>query len=665
MHRPAFLITSFLLSAGAMFGLGGDSSRPLRVASPDDAVEIVFRLNESKAPIYSVLFQGITVLADSPLSLDFRQGGLWGPGQKIVNVRQNSHDETYPIVAGKSSQARDHYNQLEIALEESAPPGRRMELQFRAYNDGAAFRYFIPEQPQLKQFELIAERSEFRFPSDYTCWAAQYGKFTTPQEKEFDRISIDRIQPGAIVGLPLTISLGGETTAALTESNLLDYAGMYLEGVAGQPHALVTRLSPLPEGNGVAVRGTAPHYTPWRVLMLGRKPGDLIESNLVLNLADPCALKDTSWIIPGKTVFPWWVNFRAKPPVPSRMTTENQKYYLDFAAEIGAKYLEFEPPWYGDEEEALRHPESLDITKAMPELNMPEILAYARERGVGLIIWVHWKSLRRQIDEAIPLYEKWGAKGMKVDIMDRDDQEMVNFYTEVAQKAAQHHLMIDFHGAYKPTGLRRTYPNIITREGVMGAEYSKWSNRITPLHNVTIPFTRMLAGPMDYTPGGFRNVTAEQFKPDNDLPMAMGTRCHELAKYVVYESPLMMVSDSPETYRGAMGTDFIRQVPTSWDETRVLAGDIAEYIVIARRSGRDWFIGAMTNWTPRHLEVPLTALGKGLWSAEVYADGAEAAKTPTDVSRSQATFNSPGTLRIEMAPGGGWAAHLRQAGKGE
>lgn len=665
MHRPAFLITSLLLSAGAVFGLGGDSSRPLRVASPDGAVEILFRLNSSQAPIYSVLFQGKPVLVDSPLALEFRQGGPWGGGQKIAAVRHGSHDETYPIVAGKSKQARDHYNQLQVALEESAAPGRRIEVQFRAYNDGAAFRYFIPDQPQLKQFELLAERSEFRFPSDYTSWAAQYGKFTTPQEKEFDRISIDRIQSGAIVGLPLTISLGGETTAALTEANLLDYAGMYLEGVEGRLHTLVTRLSPLPDGNGVAVRATAPHYTPWRVLMLGRKPGDLIESNIVLNLSDPCALKDTSWIIPGKTVFPWWVNFRAKPPVPSRMTTENQKYYLDFAAEIGAKYIEFEPPWYGDEEKAVKQPESMDITKAIPELNMPEILEYARQRGVGLIIWMHWKSLRRQMDEALSLYEKWGAKGIKVDFMDCDNQEMVNFYTEVAQKCAQHHLMVDYHGAYKPTGLRRTYPNVITREGVMGAEYNKWSNRITPLHNVTLPFTRMLAGPMDYTPGGFRNVTAEQFKPEYDLPLVMGTRCHQLAMYVVYESPLMMVSDSPETYRGATGTDFIRQVPTSWDETRVLAGEVAEYIVMARRMGGDWFVGAMTNWTPRHLEVPLDALGKGRWTAYIFSDGPEAAKTPTDISHSQTTVNSDSILKIDLAPGGGWAAHLKPAGKGE
>ncbi|MGA3325793.1 MAG: glycoside hydrolase family 97 protein [Terriglobia bacterium] len=664
MRKTAYLLgfLFFIFLMGTR-PVGGISSGPLRLASPDGAVQIIFRLTTGQAPTYSVRFRGKSVVEDSPLSLEFRQGGTWGAGQEITSVRRDAHDETYPIVVGKSSQARDHYDQMIVALRETAAPHRKIELQFRAYSDGVAFRYFIPEQDLLGQFEILSERSEFRFPADYTCWAAQYGSFTTSQEREFDRISLDRIQPGAIVGLPLTISLGGTTTVALTEANLRDYAGMYVEGVAGHPHTVVTRLSPPPDGGGVAVRARAPHYTPWRVLMLGGKPGDLIESNIVLNLSDPCALGDTSWIFPGKTVFPWWPHFKAQPPVPSRMTTENQKYYIDFAEEIHARYMEFEPPWYGPEVQAVRDPESLDITKAIPELDMPEILSYGRQHGVGLIIWMHWKALRKQMDEALALYDKWGAKGIKCDFMDSDNQTMVNFYEEVVRKCAQHHLLVDFHGAYKPTGLRRTYPNLITREGVMGAEYNKSSHRATPLHNVTLPFTRMLAGPMDYTPGGFRNVTAEQFTVNHDYPMVMGTRCHQLAMYVVYESPLMMVSDSPEAYRGAVGTDFIRQVPTSWDETRVLAGEVAEYVVIARRLGKDWYIGAMTNWTPRHLVISLAALGSGNWQAEVYKDGPDAARTPTDIAHLQMTLPSSRPLEIDMAPGGGWAAHLRPLGK--
>ena len=662
MRKTTYLLGLLLivLFAGT-FPLAASSSGPLLLKSPDGAVQVTFSLAAHQAPAYSVTFHGQPVVQDSTLSLEFRQGGVWGAGQEITDVRRDAHDETYPIVAGKSSAARDRYKQMIVSLRETAAPHRQIELHFRAYNDGAAFRYFIPDQEILSQFEILAERSEFRFPADYTCWAAQYGSFTTAQEKEFDRISLDRTEAGAIVGLPLTISLGGTTTVALTEANLRDYAGMYVEGVAGQPHTLVTRLSPLPDSGGVAVRAHAPHYTPWRVLMLGRTPGELIESDIVLNLSDPCAIKDTSWIVPGKTVFPWWVNFKAKPPVPSMMNTENQKYYIDFAEEIRARYLEFEPPWYGPEMQAVRNPLSLDITKAIPELDMPEILSYGREHGVGLIIWMNWRNLRRQMDEALTLYEKWGAKGIKCDFMNSDNQNMVNFYDEVARKCAEHHLLVDFHGAYKPTGLRRTYPNLITQEGVMGGESNKAGNRETPLHNVTLPFTRMLAGPMDYTPGGFRNVTAEQFKVDYDYPMVMGTRCQQLAMYVVYESPLMMVSDGPEAYRSAVGTDFIREVPTSWDETRVLAGEVAEYVVIARRLGKDWYIGAMTNWTPRHLSISLKALGKGNWDADVYHDGPEAARTPTDIAHSPMKLHSNRPVQIDLAPGGGWAAHLKPA----
>ena len=660
MRKAVYLLNLlFIVLLLGITPVAGASSGPLQLASPDGAVQIVFRLTAGQAPTYRVTFHGKSIVEDSPLSLEFRRGGTWAAGQEITGVHRNAHDETYSLVAGKSSQARDHYNQMIVALRETAAPHRKIELQFRAYNDGAAFRYFIPDQDLLGQFEILSERSEFRFPADYTCWARQDGSFTTAQEQEFERISLDRIQPGAIVGLPLTISLGGTMTAALTEANLRDYAGMYVEGVPGHPHTLVTRLSPLPDEKDVAVRARAPHYTPWRVLMLGAKPGDLIESNIILNLSDPCVLSDTSWIIPGKTVFPWWVNFKAPPPVPSTMTTENQKYYIDFAQEIHARYLEFEPPWYGPEKQAVDDPESLDITKVIPELDMPEILSYGRQHGVGLIIWMHWKALRKQMDEALALYAKWGAKGIKCDFMNSDDQSMVNFYEEVAQKCAQLHLMVDFHGAYKPTGLRRTYPNLITREGVMGAEYNKFTKRETPLHNVTLPFTRMLAGPMDYTPGGMRNVTAEQFTINYDYPNVMGTRCQQLAMYVVYESPLMMVSDSPEAYRAAVGTDFIREVPTSWDETRVLAGEVAEYVVIARRLGTNWYIGAMTNWTPRHLSISLAALGNGHWEADVYHDGPDAARTPTDITHSPTILQSSRPLVIDLAPGGGWAAHLK------
>jgi alpha-glucosidase len=393
--------------------------------------------------------------------------------------------------------------------------------------------------------------------------------------------------------------------------------------------------------------------------MIGDQPGDLIESNIILNLNDPCKISDTSWIKPGKVVFPWWPDFKTESPViGNEMTFDNQKYYLDFATEYEIPYLELEPPWYGDERECIKNPEKFDITTPTRSLQLPDLLEYGKERGVHFFIWAVWKNIEQQMNTALPLYEQWGAAGMKIDFMNRDDQDMVNFYHRVLQKAAEHHLMVYFHGAYKPTGIRRTWPNLLTREAVMGLEYNKWTDRITPEHNVTLPFTRMLAGPMDYTPGAFVNVTKDQFKPEYSEPMAMGTRCHQLAMYIVYESPLQMVADCPGNYRGEKSAEFLKIVPTTWDETRVLVGKIGDYIAVARRSGMDWYIGAMTDWTPRELDLSLDFLGENTFYATIYADGNAADENPELVTITKIKLHSKDHLITKLAPGGGVAVHM-------
>jgi alpha-glucosidase len=316
----------------------------------------------------------------------------------------------------------------------------------------------------------------------------------------------------------------------------------------------------------------------------------------------------------------------------------------------------YTPKAYGDDADT-----KADITKSIPEIDLPGLAAYARARNVGLILWLHWITARDQMDKAFPFYERLGVRGVKVDFMDRDDQEMVGFYQRILKKAAAHRLVVDLHGAYKPTGLIRTYPNYLTQEGVLGAEYNKWVARITPTHNLTLPFTRMLAGPMDYTPGGFRNVTKDQFTPRDNAPLVMSTRAHQLAMYVVYDSPLQMVSDSPDAYRGQPGAEFLRVVPASWDETRVLAGEIGEFIVVARRRGKHWFVGAMTNESGRTLQVPRDFLKKGAHSMTEYADSANAATDPKELSTSTKTMRAGETLSIRLAPSGGYAAHLSPA----
>src|SRR5699024_8923315 len=436
-------------------------------------------------------------------------------GLDIVGVERSSRNETYNIVAGKSDSAQSHYNEAEITFREKSSPERRLKIMFRAFDDGIALKYKIPEQPEIENFNIITEKTTFTFPANHKVWIADYGSYNTNQESEFDETVLDSIKKEDIIGLPITVQREDGTLLAITEANLKNYAGMYL-GAGDQKYALTTKLAPLPDSSGVLVSGETPFETPWRTIMLGEDPGDLITSNIVLNLSDPSKIEDTSWIEPGKVIFPWWPDFKTDDPATSgKLNYENQKIYIDFASAHNIKYLEMEPPWYGPERDVIDNPLDYDITQPIPELNFFELIEYAKKRDVRFIIWMHWKALKNQMDEALATYEKWGAAGIKVDFMNRDDQEMVDFYHEVAETAARHNLLVYYHGAYKPAGLRRTWPNVLTREAVLGLEYNKWSDRITPEHNVTLPFTRMLIGPRDYTPGGFSNVTEQQFSVRN------------------------------------------------------------------------------------------------------------------------------------------------------
>jgi alpha-glucosidase len=400
--------------------------------------------------------------------------------------------------------------------------------------------------------------------------------------------------------------------------------------------------------------------------MVGDTPGRLIESTIILNLNSPCVLDDVSWIKPGKAIFPWWPAFFCdKPGVPSALGFENQKYYIDFAGENNIAYLELEPPWYGPEGDCIDNPQKYDITRPDPDLRLPELIAYGKKAGVQLFVWAHWKNVDWHADTAFPLFKAWGAAGVKIDFMNRDDQEMVRWYHTIIKKAAANRLMVLFHGAYKPTGTQRTYPNLVTLEGVLGNEQNKVIDWITPQHTVTLPFTRMLAGPMDFTPGGFRNVAEGEFAPNMKRPRVMGTRCHQLAMFVVYESPLTMVCDDPSAYRGQPGLAFIQQVPTSWDETRIIDGRIAEYIALARRSGDDWYLGAMTDWSPRQMRIPLEFLATGEYEADIYQDGPDADSRAEEIEILHKRVTAGDTLSVRLAKGGGLAVRFWKMNGGE
>ena len=658
--RMTVVLITFLVAGLSMASPRASlGSETLSVTSPDGSLKAEFELKANPQPYlpgvrayYRVSYKGIPVLKDSPLGLDFVGSRPMDRDFEITGSDRQSHSETWEDAFNVRRRVPDHYNQLTIHLRERQAPSRQFDLIFRAFNEGVAFRYFLPEQAALGKFVLAAENTGFYFAKDSSAFALNMGKFNTPNEGEYRHIGLDEIKPSSIINLPLLVHIPGGPWVGVLEADLTDYSGMYVGGVAGVENALVSRLSPTRERMDQAVIGSTPKSTPWRVLLINSRPGALIESNyLILDLSAPQRI-DTSWIEPGKSAWDWWSgSFAKNVDFKPGMNTPTMKHYIDFAAEHHLEYMLVDAGWYPADD----YTHALDILHHVPEVDIPGIIAYGKQKGVKVLLWLYWSALDKQMDEAMALYEKWGAAGIKVDFMDHDDQEMVHFYERCVRKAAEHHLVVDLHGAYKPTGLRRTYPNLLTREGVMGMEYNKWSERVTPEHDVTIPFTRMLAGPMDFTPGAFNNAARGHFVARNLEPMSQGTRAHQLAMYVVYQSPLVMLADYPEAYDHNPGMEFLDKVPTVWDDTKVLNGVPAEYITVARQHGDAWYLGSMTNWDARDLELPLNFLGRSEYGAQIFSDGPDADTVGTSLAISSKRVKAGDKLNVHLAPGGGVA----------
>jgi alpha-glucosidase len=390
---------------------------------------------------------------------------------------------------------------------------------------------------------------------------------------------------------------------------------------------------------------------PWRIIGIAEQDGDLITNQLVYLLAKPSQLEDTSWIKPGKVAWDWYnANNIYGVDFKSGINTETYKYYIDFASQYGIEYVILDEGWY----------KLGNLLQVVPEMNIEELTAYGKQKNVGIILWVVWKTLDDQLEPALNRFEKWGVKGIKVDFMQRDDQPLMNFYHKICREAAKRRMLVDFHGAIRPATMTRTWPNLISTEGVRGLEQNKWSKYSNPEHNVTVPFTRMIMGPMDYTPGAMVNSGSEKnFAATFDRPMSLGTRCHQLAMYVVYESPLQMLADSPSNYlREREAMEFLGPVPTVWDETKVLDARIGDYVVVARRHGREWYVGAMTDWTARELEVDFSFLPEGNFQIESYQDGVNADRFGSDYKKVKSRVTKATRLKIKLAEGGGWAARL-------
>lgn len=631
--------------------------QPVTLLSPDGQIAVRIDTDGDGVLRYAVSRAGDAVLSPSRLRLLPEAGSL--SGEATPGARR-SVDKVEPGVTWKAASARDRFNELavDVALKPGAPGLRWI---FRAYDDGVAFRFVVLPGSGMATLRLRAEDSEFAFAGDSACHGFNAGQFEGPHEGEYDPVSSAHIRSHNLYDAPLLCRTpSGRTAFAIAEADLRDYGGMYLAGREDGLPGVHTRISPRfgePGLIAVAPVGAGGAQSPWRVVMLADTPGRLIESQLVALLNPPPDGRDWRWVQPGKSAWDWWSGPYLPPPAKGGMDMPTLTRFIDFAGESGLAYMMIDEGWCLNSGVSGSAPPDADVTRTRPGLDMPALVRHAGDRGVGLWLWVQWQLLDRQMDEALAQYQRWGIRGIKVDFMNRNDQQMVDFYHRLMEKAAAHHLMVDMHGAYPPTGLARSWPNYLTQEGVLGAEYNKWSRRVTPAHNVTLAYTRMLLGPMDYTPGGFRNMGPQGFAIRFSPPEVQTTRGQALAMYVVYESPLQFVSDSPDAYAGADGFDFVRGAPASWDETRFIAGEVGEWIVLARRKGDQWYVGAMTDGAARTVTVPLAMLGKGRFAAAISEDGDQ----PATLRHRAMQVTAADSIDLRLAPGGGGVIRLAPA----
>ena len=644
-----------LIAAATALGLPGllTSAQAQTVSSPNGA--LVVTVGTSPALNYSVSLRGRPIILPSEIGLAMAGGEVLGKDAAVLQSPppQAIDRVLRPVAPTKRAEIRDRFNECRFDFRGD------YSLVVRAYDDGVAYRFALRRSGEIT---IASEQATFRFPGDPLVYFPEETSLISHQERLYKKLRVSEIKDGQFSGLPILVAAEGGPKVAITESDLSDYPGMDLKpGPRGSlvgmfpAYPLKTQMDRDRTENVVAradyiARTKGTRDFPWRAIVIAEQDGALLDTDIVYRLASPTTMTDTSWIRPGKVAWDWW-NYNNIYGVPFRagVNTETYKHYIDFAAENGLEYVILDEGWY----------ELGNLLKVVPAIDMDALSAYAKQKNVGLIMWVVWKTLDEQMQPALDQFVRWGVKGIKVDFMQREDQWMVNYYERVAREAASRKLLVDFHGAYKPTGLYRTWPNVVTSEGVLGLEHDKWSADSSPDHAATFPFIRMLAGPVDYTPGAMLNATKADFKPIFNRPMSQGTRCQQLAMYIVLESPVQMLADSPSNYRKEPESlAFISKVPTVWDDTRILSAAVGEHMLIARRKGSDWYVGAMTNWTPRDLTLDLAFLGPGSYDAEIFADGPNADRAAVDYSRSQRRVTSAEKMTVHLAPGGGFAARF-------
>ncbi|MCM0668252.1 glycoside hydrolase family 97 protein [Flavobacterium tyrosinilyticum] len=634
------------------------------VSSPNGKIEVKIAVNDKIS--WSISHEKDLILAPSEMSLTLDENQILGKNPVVLNSKKESINTSFETPLYKKKTVKDQYNKLILNFKND------FALEFRVFDDGAAYRFITKKK---KEITVKDEEVVLNFDQDYNTLMPYVRDLRNPKdqfissfESHYENKKISEFAKDTLAFLPFLIDYKNHKKAVFLEADLEDYAGLFVTNNKNKT-GFESRFSKYPtqENNGgfnylnkliteradylVKTKGT--RTFPWRAIVISENDAALANNDMVQKLAEPSTIKDISWIKPGKVAWDWWndwniynVDFKAG------INTQTYKYYIDFASKNKVEYVVLDEGWSIE----------TDIMKHNPNVDLEALIAYAKERNVGIILWASWMALHENIDRVFDNYAKLGVKGFKVDFIDRDDAKMVNSVYDIAQKAANHKLIIDFHGMYKPTGIQRTYPNILNFEGVKGLENNKWTaNDDVPLYDTTIPFIRMMAGPMDYTPGAMRNATKSEFKPSHSTPMSQGTRCHQLALYTIFEAPLQMMADSPTAFiKEQESTDFIAKVPTIFDETVALDGEVGKFVSIARRKGNTWYLGAITNWDSRDITIDFSFLEKGKkFQAEIFSDGINADKAATDYKKEIITVDSITKLKYRLASGGGLAMIIK------
>lgn len=644
------------------------------LSSPDGKLKVVLTADNTLS--WSITHEETVVLKPSTIALNGidakgkKKVGIWEDKVKVTKVARKSVNTSFATPFYKKAEVKDVYNQLSLTLR-----GGFM-VEVRAYDEGAAYRIVSRANAP---YIVMNETVEFNFAADYNAFVPYVNdnrsgeRYCYSFESYYDEAPLSAMFADSLAITPLLVDLGNGKKATLMEAGLENYPGMFLK--KGKDNALVSEFAPVPlaekigghaelnlvpteRAGYIAIIGQPRRSFPWRVVLVTTNDIQLADNDMAQRLAPACKIADTSWIKPGKVAWDWWntcnltgVDFKAG------MNTPTYKAYIDFAAQNKLEYIIIDEGWSGKE--------SL-LEGLTPNIDLKEIISHANSKGVGVILWASWRNSIKHLEASFKHYAEMGVKGFKVDFFDRDDQPLIASVEQIAECAARNKLLLDLHGL-KPYGIQRAYPNIVNFEGVKGLENAKWEPIVNgaPLHDfprydVTAPYLRQLVGPMDYTPGATKNATRAHFRAVNDHPMSQGTRVHQMAMYTLFEAPLQMLADSPSNYKKEPEyTAFIAQVPTVFDETIALSGEIGEHIAIARRKGSTWYVAAMTNWTPRQYSIDFSFLGEGNYQAEIFSDGVNADKDATDYCRKVQTINQEDKLQIYMAPGGGWTAILK------